>query len=91
MSNRFEVVPSRRWKNSVTGATASIHGSVPYYNDADKANWSIEVVGFTILDKRFNRYGIGRSPFATAAEAQAWIDAEDARLDACAARLAIAA
>lgn len=43
----LEVIESRQWKNSKTGATASIYGSVPYISDADVSNWHVQTCGYT--------------------------------------------
>jgi hypothetical protein len=75
----YEVSVARRWENKATGRTASVHGAVPYTSEAEKANWAVATVGYTIFDRRSNTYGIGCAPFATAAEAQAWIDAKEAQ------------
>lgn len=68
-----KVIPSRRWRNSVTGATASIYGAVPYVSDADKANWEVITVGYSIQNDD-GTVGQGRQPYATEAEAQAVLD-----------------
>ncbi len=68
-----EVIESRRWRHT-SGRTASPYGSAPWLSEADRANWALEVVGFTIKHPD-GTTGIGRAPFATREEAQAWIDA----------------
>jgi hypothetical protein len=71
--NRYEVIPSRRWQ-SAAGRTASIYGAVPYRSDAEKARdgWQVVTVGWTIRDNDRGTVGIGRAPFATRADADAW-------------------
>ena len=69
--DRFEVIESRRWKNLVTGATASIYGSHPSCSDADDKNWAIESCGWTIRDNQAGTVGCGRLPWKTKEEAQA--------------------
>lgn len=69
-----KVIPSRRWQNSVTGATASVYGAVPYVSDADKADWAIVTVGYSIQNDD-GTIGQGRRPYASEAEAQAVLDA----------------
>lgn len=64
----LEVIESKHWINKVTGQTASIYGSVPYFSESDKANWSIEVRGYTWLCKD-GTIGLGRQPAKTRAEA----------------------
>lgn len=75
----YEVVSSSRWVNKVNGRTASTHGAVPYTSEAEKADWEVRFCGYTIYNRRENTFGIGRAPFATEAEAQAWIDAKEAQ------------
>ena len=74
----YTIIEAKQWRNSKTGATASIYGSCPYYSDADKPDWKIEVKGYTIRNERAGTVGIGRAPFATREEAQAWIDSRKA-------------
>lgn len=64
----IEVIESRRWINRLTGRTASIYGAVPYTNDADKPNWSIETVGWTWRLEN-GTVGLGRIPCKTRDEA----------------------
>lgn len=70
--NRFEIVPYRRWRHA-DGRTASVHGAVPWTRPADKPLWAVEQAGYTIYDNQHNTYGLGRPPFATQADAQAWL------------------
>lgn len=67
-----QVIESRRWIHT-SGRTASPYGSAPWTSEADRPNWSIEVQGYTIQHPD-GTIGIGRKPFETRAEAQAWID-----------------
>lgn len=67
---RYILIESRRWERD-DGMTASIYGACPWSNDADKARWSIVIVGWTLRDTRNNTVGIGRKPWATRAEAEA--------------------
>jgi len=69
----FSIIESRRWKNKKTGATASIYGAVPYGNESDKKNWEIETVGFTARNERTGQVGIGRAPWKSRGEAEAWL------------------
>jgi len=41
------VIPSRCWKNMVTGQTVSLYGSVPYLSEAEKDNWEVVEKGYT--------------------------------------------
>ena len=70
---RYEVIESKRWKHT-SGQTASIYGASPYTSAADKPNWHIEVVGWTVRDNERNTVGFGRVPFKTQQEAQAFAD-----------------
>lgn len=59
-----EIIDSKRWRNSVTGATASIYGAVPWINASDSPQWVIETVGYTWrLDN--GTIGLGRVPAKT--------------------------
>lgn len=78
--NRYEVVESRSWKNSRTGATASLYGAVPYQRDAESEGWAVVTNGFTIQDNVRGTVGIGRKPFTTKAEAQTVADEMESRV-----------
>ena len=67
---RYEIIPAKRWVHT-DGRTASIYGACPYVSDADKASWTMQSVGFTIRDNKTNTVGLGRTPFASIADAQA--------------------
>ena len=67
-----EVIESKRWRNGATGATASIYGALPWTVEADKANWSCEVVGYTVRMSN-GTVGCGRRPWATREEAEAFL------------------
>ena len=69
-----KVVPARVWSNILTGATASVRGAVPYLSDAQKDDWVIKTVGFSIQNDD-GTIGQGRPPYPTAEAAQAAIDA----------------
>ena len=42
--NQIKVIPSKRWENKATGATASLYGAVPWVRDTDKRNWEVVTV-----------------------------------------------
>ena len=65
----IEIIESRRWINSQTGATASIYGSAPYTSESDKRNWSIETIGFTWRLSN-GTVGLSRTPAKTREEAK---------------------
>lgn len=69
---RFEVIPYRVWLRD-DGKQASLYGAVPYLSDAEKARWQVVERGWTVRDNHFNTVGMGRTPFATREEAQAFI------------------
>lgn len=78
-TERYEVIESRHWVNSRTGATASIYGAVPWPQDADAGDWRVVSVGWTIRDLRTGTVGCGRPPFPTAVAARAWITEQNNR------------
>lgn len=78
-TERYEVIESRHWVNSRTGATASIYGAVPWTRHADAGHWRVVSVGWTIRDLRTGTVGCGRPPFPTAAMARAWITQKNNR------------
>lgn len=64
----IQIVESKHWVNSKTNQTASIYGAVPYTNDLDKQDWSIQTRGYTWrLDN--GTVGLGRTPVKTYGEA----------------------
>ena len=67
---RYEVIESRRWKNSATGATASLYGAAPYVSDRDRADWHVETVGYTWRNLKTGTIGLGRAPAKTREEAE---------------------
>lgn len=67
-----KVVEAMVWKHA-SGRTASVGGAVPWTCRADADQWKMEQVGFTIMHPD-GTTGIGRVPFKTRAEAQAWVD-----------------
>jgi hypothetical protein len=79
-SERYRVIESKRWVNKMTGATASVYGAVPWSSGADKPNWSVETVGWTVEDMKNGTVGIGRPPWKSKSEAQRWADEENERL-----------
>ncbi len=71
MKTDYSVVEARRWVHA-DGRTASFYGSLPYWGEND--GWAVAIVGYTVYNAKSNTYGCGRPPFATASEAQAWIN-----------------
>lgn len=70
--NRYEVIESKVWRRD-DGAVASIYGAVPYLNEAEKARWSIVSRGYTVRNTSTGTVGVGRVPWKTREEAEAWI------------------
>lgn len=64
----LKVIESKKWINNKTGRTASIYGSVPYTNELDKQDWSIQVVGWT-WQCADGTIGLGRVPVKSYDEA----------------------
>jgi len=75
---RYEVIESKTWKRD-DGATASIYGAVPWTSSSEEKRWKIVPRGYTVRDNVSGTVGIGKQPWATRAEAQAWVDAQTAR------------
>ncbi len=65
---KFEIIESKHWKHA-NGMTASIYGSCPWVSDADRHNWVLEVVGYTVRNIKTGTVGIVRKPFKTYEEA----------------------
>ena len=78
IGTRGEIIESRRWKNARTGATASIYGAVPWTRQGDRDDWEVETVGYTIQWED-GTIGIGRAPFPTREEAEAWLERDRTR------------
>ena len=70
MSRITKVIPARRWKNSITGQTASLYGAKPWLSDIDEGNWYVETGGWTWRNSN-GTIGLGRVPAKTKAEAEA--------------------
>jgi hypothetical protein len=77
--SRYEIIDSRHWKHA-SGATASLYGAVPWSNEADRVNWRIVIVGYTVRDNVRGTVGIGRKPFETYNEAETWVYEQNKRL-----------
>lgn len=77
--SRFDVIESKVWKRD-DGRTASIYGAVPWTSPNEEKRWKIVTRGYTVRDNDRGTVGIGRQPWTTRAEAQAWVDKEQARL-----------
>jgi hypothetical protein len=75
---RYEVIESKSWKHD-DGRSASLYGAVPWTTEREKSQWKIVPRGYTVRDTTSGTVGIGRVPWATRAEAQAWADAANAK------------
>jgi len=71
---RYEVIPSRVWQGP-NGRTVSPYGAAPWTSEAEKPLWKLVEVGFTVRDRVNGTVGIGRRPWATKGEADAWVNA----------------
>lgn len=70
---KYEVIPSRIWVNSKSGAKASIYGAAPWVTDAsNKADWSVIDQGWTVRNPITGEVGACRPPFAEKAAAEAF-------------------
>ena len=76
---RYSVVASRAWQHT-DGHQASIYGSLPWCSEAQAADWTMVHRGWTVQCERTGTVGIGRLPWATREEAQAWVEAQAARV-----------
>ena len=70
----YEVIESRVWRHKVTGRKVSIYGALPFWGDSDKESWEIVPQGWTVRNLKDGTVGIGRVPWKTQADAQAWAD-----------------
>lgn len=77
---RFEVIESKVWRNAETGKQASIYGAAPFWG-ADPGAWAVVTRGWTIRDKKENTVGMGRAPFATREDAEAFAAKAEATLN----------
>ncbi|USN15903.1 hypothetical protein PAPPERLAPAPP_01610 [Brevundimonas phage vB_BpoS-Papperlapapp] len=68
-----EVIPHRVWRNTRTERTAGVFGAVPWVSDAEKHEWELVTVGWTVRHPD-GTTGVGRFAFQTKDEAQAWVD-----------------
>lgn len=68
-----KAVPHRRWHHKPSGRTAGVFGAVPYTSEADKADWELVDVGWTVEHPDGTR-GVGRFAMDTKEEAEAWIE-----------------
>lgn len=80
-AERYEVVESKRWFNKKTNATASLFGAVPWTSPSEKNDWELQTVGWTVRDNDRGTVGIGRQPWKSRSEAQAWVDKEQERME----------
>jgi hypothetical protein len=75
---RYDVIESKVWKRD-DGATASPYGASPWTSAGEEKRWKLVPRGYTVRDNVLGTVGIGRVPWATRAEAQAWVDKEEIR------------
>lgn len=65
----YEVIEAYRWRNVLTGATASLYGAVPWRSADERVAWMRELAGWTLKNPHTGQIGIGRKPCETFAEA----------------------
>lgn len=65
----YEVIESRRWLHT-SGATASLHGAVPWHTEAQRAEWIVQHVGYTVRNPITGQVGIGCAPCSTREQAE---------------------
>ena len=73
---KIAIIPSRRWKNSRTGQTASIRGAVPYLSLNEQRDWNVETSGFTVrITETIGNVTVasGRPPFPTLEAASEYV------------------
>jgi hypothetical protein len=70
---RYSVETYRVHVNAA-GRVVSFYGALPWWNEAQRIaeGWRTEDRGFTIADRDTNTVGLGRAPFTTRAEAEAF-------------------
>jgi hypothetical protein len=69
-----KVIEAKAWVHIPSGRKASLYGACPWRTEAEKANWRIEVFGFTVQHPD-GTIGIGLVPFPDRKQAQDWVDA----------------
>ena len=67
---KYEVIESRHWFHEATGRTASVYGAMPPGGVA--AGWKIVQRGWTVFNPLTSEVGVGRAPWATREEAEAF-------------------
>lgn len=63
---RYEVIKARVWRHP-SGRTASVYGAYP------GDGWTMIDAGWTVRDNVTGTVGIGRQPWATREDAEAWV------------------
>jgi hypothetical protein len=81
---KYSVVESKVWLHKESGRRVSQYGACPWTNDADKADWELASVGWTLYDRQANTVGCGRVPWPTRDAAQAQADEWNAKRTALA-------
>lgn len=74
----IKVVPSKCWRNSKTGETASLYGAAPWFGGGEHPDWSVVQVGWT-WEHPNGTVGLGRMPAKTREEAQEVADRLNAK------------
>ena len=69
-----EVIESKHWIHTDTGAKASLYGALPWSGAPGdrKEDWKVDTVGWTIRWDN-GTVGVGRKPFHSKQEAEEWL------------------
>lgn len=78
----IQVIESKRWKNKLTGASASAVGAHPSTSKADDKHWEVVAVGWT-WERSNGCVGLGRKPAATRNEAIEVMNRVNERSEKC--------
>lgn len=71
---KYEVIESKLWRNRRTGGSASMYGALPWTKEAEAKDWYIDTTGWTVRNPFTGEVGVGRVPWKTREEAQAFAD-----------------
>ena len=70
MSLKYEVIEAKVLRNKETGRQVSPYGAHPEPWNVEA--WELVTKGWTVYNQRTGQIGIGRTPWATKAEAEAF-------------------
>lgn len=78
-TKRYTPIASYIWKRD-DGMKASIYGACPWTSAAEEPRWKMVMTGWTVRDMKTGTVGIGKIPWDTKADAEAWIDEYESRM-----------